>query len=423
VSDPPASRRDAPGAFLIRRIRPYGLLLALTTWGVLAVNMAAPGVVALNGHLKGEDFSHFYVLGKIAAAGDPLLLYDAPGQRALLSAVIGGAPETTFVPVYGPQVAVLFQPFAAMDYLPALALWSIFSVAVHVGCGLWMLRRCPALRRHKADVAVMLVASPALWQLVVHGQTSALALAALTAGWTALRAERPFLSGLAFGVLFYKPQLAVVLCVVLLMTGRWRVVAGMGLAASVQLALAGMVFGVGALSGYGAMLLRLPEVAALLEPKPYLLHSFRASFGMVPVIAPYASLLALGGSIAAVGLLARRWQAGGDEDLQFAAILVATVLVSPHTSVYDLVILMPGVLIVADRLLAGNQRVMASARFASLTSAAIGAVMLLPLVPTVSTYAGFQPSVVILTWLLWLTCRLETAPDKRPAWLAVAQRS
>jgi hypothetical protein len=72
-------------------------------------------------------------------------------------------------------------------------------------------------------------------------------------------------------------------------------------------------------------------------------------------------------------------------------------------------------------MLAGSGRVIASARFTPLTAAAIAAIMLLPLVPTLSTYAGFQPSLVVLTWLLWLTCRLESAPDQRPAWQAVAQ--
>jgi hypothetical protein len=51
-------------------------------------------------------------------------------------------------------------------------------------------------------------------------------------------------------------------------------------------------------------------------------------------------------------LLIRCWKNGSELNIKFGALLVATVLVSPHLTVYDLVILAPAFLLLVDRTLA-----------------------------------------------------------------------
>ena len=201
-----------------------------------AVNMAAPGVVARSGHLKGEDYSHFYVLGRLAHEGRVAWLYDTAAQARYLPTAIPGAPTTYFIPVYGPQVALFFQPFASVPYLPSLALWTIASAALYLGSCFGVWRRLERLRPYRTEVAILAIGSPALWQLILHGQNSAVAVASLTGGWLCLRARRHVLAGLALGLRFYKPQLALAAVVAQALTGRWVVVASMAACTLIQLA-------------------------------------------------------------------------------------------------------------------------------------------------------------------------------------------
>src|SRR5208282_1217183 len=71
---------------------------------------------------------------------------------------------------------------------------------------------------------------PCFFHLIVWGQTSAIALACFTAGFFLLRDDlrdqRPFLAGLAFGCLIFKPQLGIAAAFIFLYTRAWRVIAG-----------------------------------------------------------------------------------------------------------------------------------------------------------------------------------------------------
>ena len=61
-----------------------------------------------------------------------------------------------------------------------------------------------------ATVGLLLAASPALTFELSYAQTSVVALVCFTMAFFALRADRPFLAGLAIGTLVYKPQLGLV---------------------------------------------------------------------------------------------------------------------------------------------------------------------------------------------------------------------
>jgi Glycosyltransferase family 87 len=379
-----------------QRIRRIAVALAIATWGVLAVNLASPGVVALNGHLKGEDYSHFYVLGRLVLEGRSDLLYDTVEQSAYLKTAIPGAPTMYFVPVYGPHVALAFAPLAFVSYLPSLAIWSVLTALVYFACCAAIVRRCPQLAMHRRNVAILVAASPGLWQLIVHGQNSALALLSLTGGWLLLQRGRTLAAGLTFGLVFYKPQLGLAIGFACLLTRHWRVLVGTGISVIAQIAGAWLVFGTTVMRDYLDMLERLPQIATLLEPKPYLLHSFRGFFAMI-VPGNAALILSMGCSIAILALVTRLWRSGRDSEVTFAALMIAALLISPHTSVYDLALLTPALLILADRTLAAEAR---SGEVDTLGWVLIASAFLVPLLPMISQYLHVQPSVVCLSWLL-----------------------
>ena len=376
------------------RVRRFVALLGVVTWVVLILNLLRPGPLGWNGHIKGEDYAHFYTLGRIAVDGRAELLYDTRAQTTYLSQVIPGTPPTVFIPVYGPQVALLFAPLAMFAYLPSLLLWSAITIAGVLACCLATVQWCPHLRPHRRDVILLAAASPALWQLVLHGQTSVAAMVSLTAGLLLLRAGRDVLAGAVLGLIFYKPQFGLTIGAVLVLTGRWKAVAAMAATTLVQIGAAWAVFGVSPLFAYARMIQRLPTLTHLIEPKLYLMHSLRAFFSLLPGVKAIAVPLSLLASLGVLVLTVRHWRVAGDERLGVAAVLIGTLLVSPHTSVYDLVIIAPALILMADRWIGDGERGW-SIRWTMLAAA-----YLLPLWPTASQLLFIQPMVICLVWLL-----------------------
>jgi alpha-1,2-mannosyltransferase len=397
-----------------RRIRTYAALLAVTLWGVIAVNLAWPGVLGFSGHLKGEDYAHFYVLGRLVHDGHVELLYNTAAQAAYLSIAIPGAPLTYFVPVYGPQVALLFRPFASVPYLASFGLWSVLTVALYLWSCFAIWRRNPALRTFRTDVTLLAIASPALWQLILHGQNSAVALACLTGGWLLVQSGRLVAGGLVLGLLFYKPQLAIATIVVLACTAQWRVIVSMGASVAAQMSAVVVLLGTAPILDYVQMLARLGQLTALVEPKLNQMHSFRAFFALLGTSPRTSTVLAIVCSAVVVAAVVRHWRSKSDPEISFALLLFSTVLISPHTTVYDLVIVVPALMIVASRLVTSD-----ASNQANLTTGLVAAVFLLPLISHYSSFVYVQPTVICLTWLIWI----HAGPVALQAAAAAVQRA
>src|SRR5215469_14358225 len=217
-----------------KRLRAHALLLALSLWGIFLWTLATPTLLDRNGNLKGTDFLHFYTLGSLAIAHRGSELYDMQSQAALAAQRVPDARGIRYLPLYPPQVSILFVPLAFLSYGWALTIWWIFTALVYGGCcyGIW--RSCPALRDFGGTVALTALAFPAFFHLIAWGQTSALALASFTAAFLLLRDQHEFAAGLALGCLTFKPQLGLAAAVVFIAIRSWRIVGGAALSAAAQ---------------------------------------------------------------------------------------------------------------------------------------------------------------------------------------------
>ncbi len=331
-----------------KRLRVHGLLLALSLWSVYIWNMATPGLLDRAGNLKGTDFLHFYTLGSLALTHLGADLYNMKAQFELAAQRVPAAAGIHYLPLYPPQVSILFAPFARLSYLWALICWLMLSALIYGLCGYALWRVCPNLRNHRFTVLILALAFPTFWNLIAWGQTSALALACFTLAFFALRAEREFLAGLALGCLIFKPQLGVAAAVIFVDVRRWRVIAGALLSASVQLAAAWIYYGADSLRNWIQTLSRVSTVLTLLEPKPYQTHCLRTFWTMLlpwPRLAPAFYIVT---ALLTLALAARCWQNTMSLPLRYSAMLLATVLVAPHLTVYDLVILAPAFLLLSN---------------------------------------------------------------------------
>jgi hypothetical protein len=392
-----------------RRLRTHGLILSLCLWSVYIWNMATPGLFDRAGNFKGTDFLHFYTLGSLALAHRGADLYNMQAQSELANQRIPAAAGIRYLPLYPPQVSIFFAPFARVSYPCALILWLTITTIIYSLCCYAVCRACPNLHNYKLTVVILTLAFPAFWHLIAWGQTSALALACFTLAFLALRAQSEFLAGLALGCLIFKPQLALATAIVFLVILRWRVITGALFSAAAQLTAAWLYYGIGPLRQWIRMLLDAPRLLPLLEPRIYQTHSLRTFWAML-IPWPAASFaLYLISAILMLVIAVACWRSRTPLSVRYSALLLATVLLAPHLTVYDLVILAPAFLLLSDWIVTHPDHP-ASSRFKLLLYLAF----LLPLIGPLTHWTHLQLSVPVMAALLfgvWNLGRKSPVPN------------
>jgi hypothetical protein len=348
---------QSPSFFTRRRVRGHATLLAVVVWTLYAANLTHPGLRDWFGQVKGADFVHYYVLGKIALERNEPLLYDYQGQLQLSRLAIPGLAGESYLPIYAPQVSLLYSPFAMLPYLWAAALWMIFSAAIYAVCCYAVWRSTPNLQGEGATIAILALALPAFFNLIAFGQNSAIALCAFVLAYLGLRSRKPFFAGMALGMLLYKPQLGIAAAVLFVLTLEWRLILGGLVTAASQLGIAWAYYGKICLLDYFHALRNLGQNAALLEPKLYQMYSLRSFWQMLLPWPSVAFALYLISAAIVLALLYGAWRSPGPLSLRYAAFLVATVLVDPHLTSYDLVVLAPAFLLIGDWILGNSAAV------------------------------------------------------------------
>jgi hypothetical protein len=324
-------------AIRYREARGHAIVLACISWIAAAVIvLASPGRRDLMGHLKGADFVHFYTLGRIALTGQTSALYDGPAQHRLQTQWLPESAGDSFVPVYPPQTALLFAPLAWFPYGVAALLWAAATAAVYALVVRTAWRPARAALTDTTFVIAAAAGFPPFWSLVLHGQTTTLPLIGFCLGWLALERRRPFLAGLALGIVAIKPQFGLVLAAVAVICAEWALVAGVIASVALQTAAAGLVLGSSVVSAYLATVRQLPQLSPLLEPKPYQLHSIRAITSLIPWVGTPIWLLL---SAVVIWQSVRVWRSAYPVRVRLGVLIVATVLVSPHLTIYDAAVL------------------------------------------------------------------------------------
>jgi hypothetical protein len=332
--------------------------LALTTivlWGY-AVALAVDRLDGRSSEPR-EDVVAFYVAGKLLSEGHADWLYDVPAVANEEAEVLGrSAGHHGGLPFLNPPfVAGMFYPLSLLPYGVAQAVWLGLSVAA-LAASLALL--WPDLRRLDRRWAVVFVlaaiaSAPVFWSLL-YGQLSTLALLSWVVSYRLLKARREGAAGLVLAVCLIKPPLAVVPALFLLMTGRWR-------------ALAGFIVG-GAILAAASLALVGPQTALVDYPRLMLESTgWRSEYGIDrPHMFGWNGVLSLllGGrapeweraigaaaSLATLAAAVCVWRrVKGKDDASGLALSVASaaVLFSPHIHLQDLqVLILPAALMVS----------------------------------------------------------------------------
>lgn len=396
-----------------RRIVLHASILAIVIWSAYGIDLATPGLRDRAGNVKGADFLHFYIAGRLLRSGEAKSLYDPVAHAAYQKAVLPESAGTYFVPMYGPQVYAMFEALASLPYTWAAIIWALINSAVYFACCYALWRKCMQLRPYGYLAMLLAAAYPGFFSLIAFGQSSAPALALFTVAFFALQAGKPFVAGLAIGSLIYKPQLGLAAAVILLAAAEWKIVAGAVTAAVAQLGLAWAHFGSEVMRQYAEVFLRIGRAEPFLEPKLYQMHSLR-SFWMLLI--PWRTLetalyLISAAIMLTIGITC--WRRAADLPIRYAALLVSTVLVAPHLWIYDLVILAPALLLLGNWAL-GHPNAVATPGLRVLLYACYA----LPLLGPLAILTRLQLSVVAfagLLWAIWIASNKASEIGLQPA--------
>ena len=275
------------------------------------------------------DYASFYAAGRLADDGRPAAAYDRAQHLAAEEQATepGIKYEYFFNP---PPYLLINQPLALLPYLPSFLLFQALTL------GLWLTLGARVAGPGEAVVPALL-AVPSVWWVLGLGQNSFLNASLMAAG-TLLLEQRPWLAGMAFGALCYKPHLGLLVPVALLAGRQWRAFASAGATVAAICLLTLLLYGPDTWLAFGAMVRRSNEaigggdvlLAAHIDPAGALRY--------IGVPWPAARALGLAATLATVAAVAWAWWRDVSAPVRYALLVAGTLIVVPFALFYDLVL-------------------------------------------------------------------------------------
>ena len=228
-----------------------------------------------------------------------------------------GADGTFISP---PPLAWLFVPLVAFPEPVAYVIWTLVSLAA-LGWAWYV----AAPYRGLAKVSLLLLAL-GLWpvmQAFYYGQPAVPILGLVALAWWLMQRDHPSAGGVALAVATaLKPQVVVMIPAVLLVTGRWRAVAGWAGGCAALAVVSALALGTGGLASYWEALKLVQSDVG----HAYFTPAYVFGFGSLTL-----AILVLQGAACIAAAIKRR-----DEiDVVFALGLLGSLMVSVHLHQMD----------------------------------------------------------------------------------------
>jgi alpha-1,2-mannosyltransferase len=282
------------------------------------------------GYLIGRDFANTWLGGALALSLHPQSYFAVDAYNALLAERFG-ANYPLHIWSYPPHFLLFTWPFALMPYMPAYVLYCLGGLLVYLAVVTEGERRM--------DHLLLLVLAPAVTVNIWCGQNGFWTTALLAGGLIQLD-RRPLLAGALFGMLSIKPQLGVLLPLMLALTGRWRTIAAAATTLAVLFAASCVVFGPDAWTAYVNDAMPVQSKVFLRDFENFMTHMPTAFMNARVAglsLRSAASLQALI-SLAAIAAVIWTFWRRRDVDLSNALLVTATFLVTPYAFNYDMVV-------------------------------------------------------------------------------------
>ena len=314
------------------------ILGALASVGMLALDAfihTRKGLTSVTGEQLGRDFINVWAAGRAALTGHAGLIYNLTEFARFQRSFTGEGSEWKFYS-YPPTAILLELPFGVMPFLPSLVLWLAVPL---LALGVLLSHALGRSARGLGAAVLAIVATPAVFLNAWAGQNGMISAVLLAGGLMALR-TRPWLAGVLFGLMCFKPQLLILAPVALLAGGYWRTIAATALTV---LAVTGASLVWLGPDPWLAFVHNLPEQLAIVRQSALNFRRMPTVYAMLkalqaPEVLAYAVQLV--SSLAAVVALFAIWRSAAPQTVKGAAFLVAIFLGSSYAWDYDMVVLL-----------------------------------------------------------------------------------
>ncbi len=320
---------DLPMAVFAASILVVGTL-AMWVWTFTSGSGLFDGI----GRPVGTDFSSFWAAGQLVLSGDASAVYNPDLHFVAQKAVFGPDYKDYYGFFYPPTFLLISAGLGMLPYLWSLFLWQVGGMVLYYSALRQMLPK-------NWKMAVIILGFPCVFLALGHGQNSFFTTALFTFGVLNLK-RRPVFAGICFGLLAYKPQLALLVPVAVIATSHWRVFIAAGVTAFAFVGLSAAVLGVDCFTAYAE--LGATTRSALLENGGPGWHKIQTLFAAlrsvgVPVTVSYFAQAIL--SLLSAVFVWHIWRSKADDLLKISALCVASLLATPFVLDYDLLLLAP----------------------------------------------------------------------------------
>jgi len=321
------------------------ILSVLFLFACLRTMIPVEGLLNWNGVRVGNDFIVFYSSGLLALGGEPVSAYDLTILNTFQQDILGVEPKG--LPWRYPPVYFLFLlPFANLGYLGAFWTWSALTLialmfVVRQITPIWYL---PLLVPLCLPVAYSMAA----------GQNGNLTAIVLGAGLVMLPRSAK-VAGIIFGLLAYKPQLAVALPFCLLAGRYYSAFVSMAVTVVVLTLISWFVFGADTWIAFFQGLLSQSNSAfgathEIWERIPTAMITMLQVFDSTST----AWIVQICIALLAITVAAWVWRASGQPAPRVLALITSIPLASPYVWDYDMAMLVIPVAFLANETWGGK---------------------------------------------------------------------
>jgi alpha-1,2-mannosyltransferase len=282
------------------------------------------------GYMVGRDFVNTWLGAQLALTGNPAPFFGPDAYNALLAQHFG-ATYPPHIWSYPPHFLLFTWPWGFLPYMPAYILYSVLGLILYV----WVVSD----GQRRADHLVLLVLAPAVTLNIWTGQNGFLTTVLLVGGLIQLD-RRPVLAGFLFGMLSIKPQLGVLLPLMLLLTGRWRTIAAAAATIAALVAATSIAFGPHVWMAYINDAMPTQTKVVVDGFSHYMVHMPTAFMNAKTAGLSLAAATWIQAVVSAATVVAVTWTfwRRRDRDLSNALLVTAIFTVTPYAFNYDMVV-------------------------------------------------------------------------------------
>jgi len=288
-------------------------------------------LISRSGSCVGGDFVDSYAASIAALQGDAASIYDVHRQHIREAAVMGGKDFGVLVFSYPPTYLLIVLP---LSLLPFVASWVVFETATLTGYLAVLGRIAPIPLGYWLAITF-----PGVIINFMCGQNGFLT-AALIGGALLLLERSPLLAGFLFGLMAYKPHLAILIPLALIVARKWRALIATTVSAILFVGTSLILFGPSTWRAFFGNLaitqsIVLDQGGLNFTELQSIFGAVRMWGGSVDVAYMSQAVVAIYAACAVVWV----WQSTRPFALKAATLAVGCLMVSPYLLQYDLVLL------------------------------------------------------------------------------------